>query len=73
MNTHAIGENICSRMRQKDITQRELASRVGLTEVTMSRYINGLRQPTAYALYRISRALGCKMEDLMRGVEGEEK
>lgn len=71
MNIHAVGGNIYSRMKQQDITQRELASRVGLTEVTMSRYINGLRQPTAYALYRISRALGCKMEDLMRGVDDE--
>ena len=33
--------------------------------------VNGRRQVTAYGLYRISKALGVPMEELMEGVEDE--
>lgn len=51
------------------MTQRELAERIGTHEDTLSRWINGQRQPSAYALLRISRVLGVSMEELMAGVD----
>ena len=69
MNKYAIGNNIIDRLRWCKMTQRELAARTGVTEVTLSRWINGNRQASSYGLYRISKVLNCTMEDLMKGIE----
>jgi transcriptional regulator with XRE-family HTH domain len=50
------------------MTQRMLAAYADMTDVSISRYISGDRAPRALALYRISKALNCTMEDLMYGV-----
>ena len=69
MNKTAIGRNIYVQLLKHDMTQRDLATRINVTEVTMSRWINGLRQPTAYGLYRIAKVFRVSMEDLMEGIE----
>ena len=69
MNRYAIGDNISRHLARKRWTQRRLAEEIGLTEVTISRYMNGARQPTAYALLRMSRVLGCTMDDLVQGLD----
>ena len=69
MNKYAIGENIYRLLKQKRMTQRELAKRIGTHEDTLSRWMTGQRQPSAYALLRISRVLGVSMEELMAGVD----
>jgi len=69
MNTQAVGRNIRRRLTDIGMSQHDLAKKVGLTEVTISRYVTGQRQPTAYALYRMARVLGVTMEQLMQGVE----
>ena len=51
------------------MSQKRLAEQTGLSEVTLSRYMKGIRQPTAYSLYRISLALKVPVESLMDGVE----
>ena len=40
-----LGERIAGLLKQLGITQRELAERIGITEVSMSRYIRGDRTP----------------------------
>lgn len=68
-----LGNNIYMYMTRSRLTQRELASMVGKTETTMSRYINGSREPSAITLFRMSKIFGCTMEDLMYGVmDGQE-
>ena len=69
MNRYAIGENIYRLLRKKRMTQHELALRIQSHDDTVSRWMTGQRQPSAYALLRISRVLGVTMEDLMEGVE----
>ena len=69
MNRYAIGNNIYRLLKQRHMTQRELAKRIGTHEDTLSRWINGQRQPSAFALLRISRVLGVSMEELMAGVD----
>ena len=69
MDRRAVGKNIRKRLTDIGMTQCSLAEKVGLTEVTISRYILGQRQPTSYALYRIAIVLGVTMEQLMQGVE----
>lgn len=40
------------------LTQREVAEKAGLTEVSISRYLSGARMPTVYSLMRIWKAIG---------------
>lgn len=49
----------------KKITQKELASQLGISEVNLSRYLNGERKMSIVILYRISRILNTHMEDLL--------
>ena len=72
MDEKAIGRNIEAKLKEAGITQRELAERAGITEVTISRYINGGRIPKAPALLAIARALNSDIESLLQGVEFEE-
>lgn len=69
MNTRAIGDNIRLYCKIQNITLLALADSIGVGWVTMSKWINGRRQITAYALYRVSKVLGVTMEKLMEGIE----
>ena len=69
MNRYAIGNNIYRLLKQRHMTQHELAARIGVHDPTMSKWMTGQRQPSAYALLRISRELGVTMESLMDGVD----
>ena len=71
MNTHAIGDNIRLYCRMKNMTLHALAYDIGVGLVTMSKWVNGRRQITAYGLYRVSKVLGVPMERLMEGVEDD--
>ena len=62
MNTRAIGDNIRLYCKIQNITLHALAD---------SKWVNGHRQITAYALYRVSKVLGVTMEKLMEGIEDE--
>ena len=72
MNRYAIGENIYKRLKQRHMTQHELAAQIQSHDDTVSRWMTGQRQPSAYALMRISRVLGVTMESLMEGVDNVE-
>lgn len=52
-----LGRRISAMLEKKGITQRELAEMVGVTEVSMSRYIKGDRVPKASVVENIARAL----------------
>lgn len=69
MNRYAIGENIYRLLKMKRMTQHELAARIGVHDTTLSKWMTGQRQPSAYALLRISRVLGVTVEKLMEGIE----
>ena len=69
MNVYAVGRNIKLYCRMKNMTLHTLADEVGVGWVTMSKWINGRRQITAYGLYRVSKVLGTPMEKLMEGIE----
>ncbi len=69
MNLYAIGRNIKAKMDTVGMKQCFLADNIGVTEVTMSRWLSGKRQPGSYALYRISKVFGCSMDELMEGID----
>lgn len=52
-----LGRRLSDLLEQRGITQRELAEKVGVTEVSMSRYINGGRTPQAHILANIAKEL----------------
>lgn len=45
-------------IEKSGMTQREVAEKAGISEVSMSRYANGFRMPTIYNLMRIWKAMG---------------
>lgn len=51
--------------KEKGLTQRELANRVGVTEVSMSRYVNGARVPKEPIVVNIAKALGVSVDYLV--------
>ena len=51
--------------KEKGLTQRELANRVGVTEVSMSRYVNGARVPRGPIVVNIAKALGVSVDYLV--------
>ncbi len=73
MNIHATGDNIKNLCKRKGLTLGILADRIGVSDCTMSNWVNGRRQITAYGLLRVSRVLGVTMEELMEGVEAKDE
>lgn len=52
-----IGDIIKRELMLRDMKQIDLAKKLGMTEVTISRYINGTRTPKATTLKKIADAL----------------
>ncbi len=50
----------------RGLTQQQLGDRIGATDVTVSRWETGRRQPDHNALAAISEALACDLTDLYR-------
>ena len=73
MDQTAVSKNIKKGLEEKGETARWLAAKVGVTDVCMIRWLAGKRQPTAYGLYKIAKALDTTMEALMDGVDGEDQ
>lgn len=48
----------------KNITQYELANKLGVSEMTISRYVTGRCLPSVYIINKLVRVLKCKPEDL---------
>ena len=54
---------IKSRRKNLDMTQKQLAEKVGVTDVTISRYENGAREPSFTEFIKLCEVLGMKLED----------
>ena len=69
-----LGERIAGLLEQLGITQRELANRIGITEVSMSRYIRGDRTPKGPVIANMATALNTTTDYLLGvGESNEEK
>ena len=60
-----IGERISNELRNKGMTQRELAAKIGISEVSISRYVCEGRQPRAVTLGQIAKVLGVSTDYLI--------
>ena len=57
MNENTLGGRIAELLEKYGLTQRELAEKVGITEVSMSRYISNDRTPKGPVIANIATAL----------------
>ena len=70
MNENTLGGRIADLLKNSGLTQRELADQVGVTEVSMSRYISGDRIPKGPVIANIATALHTT-SDYLLGTEEE--
>lgn len=65
------GKLLLQAAEQQQITQRELAAAIGVTEVRLFRLIHGDREPDAVEIYKLSRVLGVHPRHLKKIVNEE--
>ncbi len=63
-----LGKRISESLQKNGMTQKELASRIGITEAVISRYISGERDPKPETLANIATALHTT-SDYLLGIE----
>lgn len=68
-----MGEKINEVLKERKMSQRDLANKIGVDETTLSRYISDSRQPRLDVLIKIARALDVSVEYLIGTVEKEDK
>lgn len=66
-----LGMRITKALKEQNMTQKELGSRIGATETVVSRYISGSREPKPEMLANIATALHTT-SDYLLGIENEE-
>lgn len=52
---------------QKGLSQKEVADLTGIPESTISRYVNGKREPNYKGMLKLIKGLGCTAIELFRG------
>lgn len=60
-----LGDRIAFSLKIRNIKQKDFASRIGVTSVTMNRYIKGTRVPNAYTIRDMCRELGVSADWLL--------
>ena len=65
MTMNDIGNKIKTLCKEQRLTQAKLAQNLGISEVSMSRYVRGQRIPRAMELLKIAKATGSSCEELL--------
>lgn len=65
-----LGDKIIELLKEQQMTQKELAERIGLTETAISRYINGSREPKPDIIANMATALHTTADYLL-GIENQ--
>ena len=60
-----LGERIKLHRKEKGLTQKELASKLGIAEITLRQYENNKREPNNNMLINIANTLNIKLADLV--------
>lgn len=64
-------ERLVELLKEKNMTQRELAQQIGVTDSSMSHYVSGDRTPRAAVIIKISGVLETSPEYLMYGTQSD--
>lgn len=68
----AIARNLKKHMGEKNISINKLARLADIGPSAVWQYVHGYVIPNSYNLYKISRVLGIKADDLLEGIDGKE-
>ena len=60
-----LGDRISKYLAERKMTQRQFAQKIGMTEVSVSRYVNNDRLPNANVVVRMAKALGISTDELL--------
>ena len=71
MNKYAIGNNLHVLLKERKMSQKQLADAIGVDINSISKWMNGYMQPSNYSVYKAAKVLGVPMERLMEGIEDE--
>jgi transcriptional regulator with XRE-family HTH domain len=66
-----LGDRISELLKKRNVSQKELATQIGVTEAAMSRYIAGTREPKPDVLANIATALHTT-SDYLLGIENDD-
>lgn len=69
MNT--LGDRINALLKEKHMTQKDLATMIGVTESALSRYISNEREPKIEVLANLATALDTSVDYLTTGAKPE--
>ena len=58
-------QRLTALLAERNMTQLELAARVGVTRAAMSRYVSGEREPRLVTLVRIAEELDVNVDELI--------
>lgn len=58
-------KNLIDMLGDANMTQKELAEEMGVTEATISRYTNAERIPSTPNIIKMAYAFGCSTDDLI--------
>jgi transcriptional regulator with XRE-family HTH domain len=64
-----IGKNIAAKRKEREWTQKELAEKVGVNQIQISRWENGKHLPTIEQFVSIADALNCSLDELAGLIE----
>lgn len=67
MDQVKIGKFICELRKEKNMTQEELAEKVGVTCKSVSRLENGVTMPDISILMLLAEILNCTVQELLNG------
>ena len=58
-------------LKRKNMTRNELSDKTGISKATISRYINGMREPKSSYIKKMASVLGVTTDELLGGEEDE--
>lgn len=71
MNCCDFGENFKKLRKSRNITQKKLGARIGLSKAVVSKYENGMGYPTYDVLIRIAQYFGVTTDYLLGVASGK--
>lgn len=73
MNYEDIGKFIQERRKEKNLTQKELANILGITDKAVSKWERGLGCPDISLLEELSKCLDCSISEILQGSKFEDE
>ena len=60
------GRNLYIALYDKKLSQSELSDKIGISQKTISNYINGYKSPSTASLIKIAEVLGVTVDSLIQ-------